>query len=151
MSEATIKMVLEGAFASWCVDLPKRYRPTNETPSRDAIVGLIACALGRTTDDPNHDLEGIQIVLGQWSIEGVVEDYHTISNAITYGGKPGRNAITHREYVTNPRYEIYVTGPSEVINMIAEALSFPRWPLYLGRKACVPSRPVFDSFVEAPG
>jgi len=38
-----------------------------------------------------------------------------------------------REYLVNPKYEIFVGGQAEVITRVQEALMFPARPLYLGQ------------------
>jgi CRISPR system Cascade subunit CasD len=34
------------------------------------------------------------------------------------------------------------------LSTIADALQNPRWPIYLGRKSCVPSQPVFNKLTN---
>ena len=148
-----LNMVLAGPMASWCVDEAHRYRPTQRTPGRYAIVGFLACALGRRRGDDMRDLHHLDIEVANThppdGQEGTFVDYHTIRGAATYDGKScDRTAITHRQYLTQVSYEVLVKGPDHLIDEVAEALRYPRWQLYLGRRSCPLSRPPLVS-VEA--
>ncbi|RMD64692.1 type I-E CRISPR-associated protein Cas5/CasD, partial [Candidatus Parcubacteria bacterium] len=73
---------------------------------------------------------------------------------LTAAGKPKRTPkgrphteISPHVYLSNASFlvALQVRDPADtpLIERMAEALQNPVWPLYLGRKACVPSRPVF--------
>ena len=89
-------------------------------------------------------------------------DYHTVgggynpnnpnergSITVTAGtGKPraknGQSTavLTHRQYLTDAIFGVLLEGDS-LLDQIAEALVNPVWGIWLGRKTCIPSAPVF--------
>lgn len=91
-----------------------------------------------------------------------LQDYHTVgggydpNNPIERGcitvaasdGKPkakkGQSiaVLTHRQYLTDAAFGVFLEGESTLLSKIAEALADPKWGLWLGRKTCIPSAPV---------
>ena len=53
--------------------------------------------------------------------------------------------ITHRTYLNDASFAALLTGDSATLQELADALQDPVWGLWLGRKACIPSAPVFHS------
>jgi CRISPR system Cascade subunit CasD len=51
--------------------------------------------------------------------------------------------ISRRSYLQDASFAVFLSGPDNVLSACAEALQHPVWPPYLGRKSCVPSRPIF--------
>jgi CRISPR system Cascade subunit CasD len=81
-------------------------------------------------------------------------DYHTVGakvgilNAkgeikINSNTKEPETLITRREYLADASFLVALQGDSELIETIMQALRSPKWPLYLGRKSCPPSVPIF--------
>jgi CRISPR system Cascade subunit CasD len=71
-----------------------------------------------------------------------MRDYHTVKDAVTNDGSPGRSVITQREYAIAPSYRVDITGNDAIIAKVAEAVRKPVWQPYLGRRCCVPSAPL---------
>jgi len=55
-------------------------------------------------------------------------------------------------YLQDAAFLVGLFGASEKLEVLAEAVRGPVWPLCLGRQACVPSRPLVDedSLVSLP-
>jgi CRISPR system Cascade subunit CasD len=77
-------------------------------------------------------------------------DYHTVGAGIgmttAAGGlKTGAQGtlIKRLEYLADASFLVALQGDSVLIETVAQALRSPKWPLYLGRKSCPPSVPVF--------
>jgi CRISPR system Cascade subunit CasD len=51
--------------------------------------------------------------------------------------------LTHRQYLTDASFGVLLEGTSPLLKQIADALENPVWGIWLGRKACIPSAPVF--------
>jgi CRISPR system Cascade subunit CasD len=76
--------------------------------------------------------------------EGVVEaDFHTVQNVPNTEGKNHRTAVTKRFYLADALFLVGVESDNtQLLNQLHTALTEPRWPLYFGRKAFVPARPL---------
>lgn len=77
-------------------------------------------------------------------------DYHTVGagtgmTTAAGGLKTGAQGtlITRREYLADASFLVALQGDAALIEKVADALRSPKWPLYLGRKSCPPSLPVF--------
>jgi CRISPR system Cascade subunit CasD len=136
-----------GERARWSV------RDTAPEPTKSGVVGLLACALGLSEDDAIGQLSR-QIDVGvRCDKPGIrMVDYHTVSGGVMSAeGKLKRNATTHepetvvswRAYLCDASFLVAVQSSDEVIARLAEAVQAPYWPIFLGRKSCPPSRPVF--------
>ena len=57
------------------------------------------------------------------------------------GNKPGENGIklTHRYYLQNAIFAVLLEVPADLTETIANALQNPVYPIYLGRRCCVPT------------
>lgn len=56
--------------------------------------------------------------------------------------------ISPRTYLQDAAFLVALQAEPEVITRCADALISPFWPVFLGRKACVPTRPVFDGVTD---
>jgi CRISPR system Cascade subunit CasD len=54
-----------------------------------------------------------------------------------------QTVLTHRQYLTDTSFGIVLAGDKSEIKTVAEALQNPIWGLWLGRKNCIPTAPVF--------
>lgn len=105
---------------------------------------------------------------------GTIEtDYHTvqghfqqadgkIKTASHISGTSQRTAerdlphteVTWRDYLHDAAFLVALalrpeqTADAGLLDNLAKSLLNPKWPLYLGRKCCVPSRPVFERLTE---
>jgi CRISPR system Cascade subunit CasD len=118
---------------------------------------LLACALGYNQDEPIKQLSekiktGVRIDQG-----GVMmTDYHTVGGGyntpqlLTAEGKPKKSSgkphteITERAYLHDASFLVAIRADENTIKQLAEAVQNPHWVIYLGRKACPPSRPLFE-------
>jgi CRISPR system Cascade subunit CasD len=118
-------------------------RLTEEAPTESAIRGMLCAALGIRRGEPAPALDGLQVEVVESRHDGILEDFHTIRDAVTYDGAPGRNAITTRHYLSDFSSTVTLRGDLQQIRAIAKALARPKFQLYLGRRSCVPSGPIW--------
>jgi CRISPR system Cascade subunit CasD len=118
-------------------------RLTEEAPTESAIRGMLCAALGIPRGEPAPALDGLQVEVGETTHSGILEDFHTIRDAVTYDGAPGRNAITTRHYLSDFSSTVTLRGDLQQIRAIAKALARPKFQLYLGRRNCVPTGPIW--------
>lgn len=158
---------LEGPLQSWGTRARWTVRDTVPEPTKSGVVGLLACALGwgRQHDREIHDM-GVSLAFGvRVDRPGeLVRDYQTIFGGamsadgkvkITPSTKTLETVVSPRLYLADASFLAVVCGTQGRIEQLAAAIQDPVWPLYLGRKSCVPAvHPFegtgqFDSILDA--
>jgi CRISPR system Cascade subunit CasD len=84
-----------------------------------------------------------------------MRDLHTVG-AGTFRGRPhgmwglrGKTVVTQRYYLVDAAFTVALAHDDHaLVEQIARALSDPVWPLFLGRRSCVPSEPVLLGLVD---
>jgi len=135
-------------------------------PTKSAIAGMCCAALGheRGSDEERTFLAafaGLRMTVlsgtrksrsGKATMRRL-EDYHTVQNTMKADGKTKDCHITHRQYLTDAAFAVLLHGALGLVREVAAGLADPRWGIWLGRKACVPTAPVlvgvFDTRDEA--
>jgi CRISPR system Cascade subunit CasD len=160
-NKSFLALRLEGPLQSWGFDSQFNRRNTGLMPTKSAIAGICCAALGyergselemdflvsftnvrmtaiaipRTIDtkDRKHELPVRR-----------VQDYHTVQNTRRANGSINNDCVlTHRHYLTDAAFGVVLEGAAELLGNIAVALENPVWGVWLGRKACIPTAPVF--------
>lgn len=146
---------LEGVLQSWGESSKWDYRDSALMPTKSGIVGLIACAMGLERGNPEIDAIFDAITLAvRADRPGVrMTDYHTAAGdpLMNAEGKPRSNGFTvvsRRQYLQDASFLAVIQSAPVRLESIGRALQNPKWCLFLGRKSCVPSRPVFDGIHE---
>ncbi len=128
----------------------------------------------RSGDEPDRALEQWDNALNfgvRIDRPGTIEtDYHTVqgrfwqANAKMKTGlsvsgttptkaesEPPHTEITWRDYLHDAAFLVALAVKPEhqadnydILENLMSHLEHPKWPIYLGRKSCVPSRPIFD-------
>ncbi|HCC53516.1 MAG TPA: type I-E CRISPR-associated protein Cas5/CasD [Desulfobulbaceae bacterium] len=161
-SEKTfLALRLEGPLQSWGFDSQYNRRNTGLMPTKSAIAGICCASLGfsRGSDEEQEFLTSFGAVrMTSIAIprKGVkkglpvrrLQDYHTVQNTKTADGKNKDCHITHRQYLTDASFGVLLEGPPPLLTRIADALENPVWGIWLGRKTCIPSAPVFAGLEE---
>lgn len=142
---------LEGVLQSWGEDAKWNTRGTALIPTKSGIVGLLACAMGLERGDPQIAAMSDAITLGvRVDRPGVqMNDFHTVQGnpLLNASGKPrssGNTLISHRQYLQDASFLGVIKISDPWRERMVQALNAPKWCIYLGRKSCIPSRPVFD-------
>jgi CRISPR system Cascade subunit CasD len=135
-------MVLAGPMQSWGTQSHFTNRDTGREPSKSGVVGLVCAALGRDRAAPIDDLARLRFGV-RVDRDGVVRrDYHTASDVLRANGDQKPTEVSHRFYLADAVFLAAFEGPEDLVRRLQFALEHPVWPLFLGRKAFVPSRPV---------
>lgn len=152
---------LASPLQSWGEDSQWSERRTAPEPTKSGIVGLLACALGWADDEQIRNLSRRVRVGVRCDMPGTpspLRDYHTVGGGydkpqlLTAEGKPKyvtntkkpHTEPTWRYYLCDASFLIAVQSDAETITELARAVQFPVWQIFLGRKSCVPTRPLFD-------
>lgn len=154
---------LYGPLQSWGSNSIFWRRTKELHPTKSGVIGLIFCALG---------LEGAQSkALHEWSNTSqvvyeigenetdTIEDFHMVGNGYSEddpwelecipkksNGQKAQNGgvrLTRRKYLQDAKFAVLQEIPEGWETEIIEGFRNPRWDIYLGRKSCVPSIPVF--------
>ncbi len=147
---------LEGPLQSWGFDSQYNRRNTGLMPTKSAIAGMCLAALGypRGSDEEKKFLSFFKAVSmtsiaiprqgdkKELSVHRL-QDYHTIQNTRKAGGGIKNCHITQRQYLTDAAFGILLEGDIPFLDTTAKALIDPKWGIWLGRKTCIPSVPVF--------
>lgn len=149
----TLFLRLEGPLQAWGDTSKFVIRRSMEGPTKSGVLGLICCAMGLSRQAAREELPGLNTMTIGVRIDRPGMrwwDYHTVGACIgltTAGGglKTGAQGtlITRREYLADASFLVALQGDTALIEKVADALRTPKWQLYLGRKSCPPSMPVF--------
>jgi CRISPR system Cascade subunit CasD len=150
-------------------------RDTGREPTKSGVIGLIGCAMGLDRDDPELERLDRDLLFGvRIDRPGVIStDYHTVTGyhrtaagdykhsggtakSLAKAQEHGESTIVSpRDYLHDAAFLVALAvkperraGNGHLLGHIEECLQDPKWPLYLGRKACVPSRPILDRLTE---
>ncbi|WP_182353697.1 type I-E CRISPR-associated protein Cas5/CasD [Flaviflexus huanghaiensis] len=121
----------KGPMQSWAVDSRYSTRESGREPSKSGIVGLLAAALGRSREEDVSDLAELRMGTRTDQPGRLLVDFHT---AKAPGSK--HSTLSWRHYLSDAAFTVAVSGDDSLIRQIAEAVSAPRFPLFLGRRAC---------------
>lgn len=164
MANSVLLLWLEGPMQSWGTRAHWDVRDTGLEPTKSGIIGLLGCAMGLERGDPELERLDCEILFGvRVDRPGVVStDYHTVTGyhrtaagEFKHGkgtAKSLAKAMEHdestivspRNYLHDAVFLVGLGASPGRIQSLRDALSSPKWPLFLGRKSCVPSRPVLD-------
>ena len=161
----TLAFYIDAPLQSWGDSSKFQYRETNSFPTKSAVVGLIAAALGidkyqaneATAIQPFVDLKLVVVKLGNdKSPLSRFTDFHTVGGGYNKkaplwekmsiprkaSGAPFGTVITHRSYLTNARFAALLEGDLEILTQVQAALENPVWGVWFGRKTCLPASPL---------
>ena len=159
-------LLLEGPMQSWGIDSRFNRRATELFPSKSGIIGLLAAAMGvdKYVESESADIQKLAslqckvFTMNTRSIQRMV-DYHTVGGGYddkdklhhlrSADGKIKKDAaLTYRYYLLDARFGAILAGEGALLEDAAAALQNPKWGLWLGRKCCIPSNPIFVALEE---
>lgn len=146
---------LEGLLQAWGERARWSIRDTAPEPTKSGVVGLLACAMGLSDDDDLRTLSR-QLRFGVRCDRpgSTLRDYHTVSGGvmsaegkvkINQTTKEPETVVSERRYLCDASFLVAVQGEPALIMRLARAAQDPIWTIFLGRKSCVPSRPVYEA------
>jgi CRISPR system Cascade subunit CasD len=144
MPLASLALCFDAPMQSWGQRSRFVVRDTAAEPTKSGVVGLIAAALGIARDDDASIAELARLRMGvRVDREGTIErDYHTVQNVPDTEGKHNRGVESWRYYLADALFLTVIEGQEIELGRLHQALANPRWPLYLGRRAFLPARPI---------
>lgn len=151
MGEPLLVLRLEGALQAWGERARWDIRDSLREPTKSGVVGLLGCALGVSRNDASRlaDLSRALRMGVRVEREGsALDDYHTVSGDLPTAEAKRRDTtiVSRRRYLEDAAFLVMLAhdGSPNVpsLDALAKALQAPSWPLYLGRRSCIPTRPV---------
>lgn len=171
MSEKVILLWLQAPLQSWGFDSKFGRRETLDFPTKSGVLGLVLCAMGlggeqqellkRLSSRTMNVLSFIKEskMNGATHSVGVLKDFQTVGTAYdendvwqqlliprtVEGKKPvgGGAKLIYRHYLQDAQFAVLMHVSDDEVQEIAQALTVPRWDIYLGRKCCAPEDLVF--------
>lgn len=155
----------EAPLQSWGVDSKFSRRDTLEFPTKSGVLGLVLCAMGASGEQKdllacfsNLKQTVLSFQYGKDSFDqmnSLLHDFQMVgagydsknrwqNNFIPKtekGTKPNGSGtkLTHRYYLQNAIFAVLLEVPADLTEKIANALQNPVYPIYLGRRCCVPT------------
>lgn len=173
MGELILLLRLEGPLQSWGTRSRWDVRDSGLAPSKSGVIGLIGCALGLTRSSSELERLDYLLRFGvRVDHPGIVStDYQTVTgyHRTAAGGYKHSEGVAQslakaqeheestivspRDYLHDARFLVALASDeADLLRQLAGEqahpqwqgdLVRPRWPIYLGRKSCVPTRPPF--------
>lgn len=147
---------LEGPLQAWATQSKLAIRDTDREPSKSGVLGLLAAALGLDRQDEAGlaRLRALRLAVRVDRPGTLLRDFHTAgagrfrgSNRYYVSGLS--NCVpTDRFYLQDACFTVALSGEDSLVAELGAAVRAPRWPLFLGRRACPPSTPPFLGIVE---
>lgn len=165
-------LVLEGPLVAFGAEMVDARGPVRDWPGASLLTGLLANALGwmRGARDAHDRLQArLDFAIALDRPGESLRDFQTAALAhndvgwTTFGVPEGRAGgagtydsphIRERDYCADVSVRVALALREEAepptLADLAAALQEPARPLFLGRKPCLPSRPLYEAMVEAP-
>lgn len=144
MTTASLALCFDAPLQSWGTRSRGVIRDTTREPTKSGVVGLLAAALGkdRGDDEATRTLANLHMAV-RVDREGILErDYHTTQNVPTTEGKGHRTVVSERYYLADALFLVVLEGNSALLEELHDRVDRPHWPLFFGRRAFVPARPL---------
>ncbi len=167
--ETFVTFQLYGPMASWGDIAVGELRTSQLQPTRSALLGLVGAALGirREEDEALRRLgASLAFAVCVEAPGAPLRDYHTIQHPQKTGDErpfsrareldadvyPQGTMQTWRDYRVDALYSVAMWIKPESAwsaEELVERLNAPRFPLYMGRRACVLALPLAPQLIEA--
>ncbi|HQM55729.1 MAG TPA: type I-E CRISPR-associated protein Cas5/CasD [Anaerolineaceae bacterium] len=143
----TLFLRLEGPLQAWGERARWSVRDTSTEPTKSGVVGMLGCALGISADQDLADLSrGLRMGVRCEREGDFLTDFHTvIGGVISAEGKVKKDTVlSRRTYLCDASYLVALQGKTELIERLSKAVQKPVWPVYLGRRSCVPAKVLYE-------
>ena len=132
----TILLKFAGPLQSWGTDSHFETRHTDYYPSKSAVIGMLAAAMGisRSDDESVRELDKLDFAVRIDQQGNLLRDFH-IAQKYKKDGSFERNYVTNRYYMEDAVYVTAVAGPDDQMETIYSCLESPFFQLYMGRRS----------------
>lgn len=139
-----LTMVLKGPMQSWGSSSRFARRDTNPVPTKSGVIGMIAAALGIGREDSLSRFEGLRFGVRADQPGVLLDDYQTAKTE-----KGDMLPLSNRFYLQDAVFLAALeSADGERLVEFQDALRAPYYPLFLGRRTCVPDGPIVTSLTD---
>lgn len=111
-------------------------RTSYHYPSKSAVLGMVAAALGYRRDDSRIvDLNKLLMAVRIDQNGQTLTDFQIIE----YDQKSQKRSLSYRDYLQDAVFLVALAGNDDQIDLIQEALHHPKFQLFLGRRSNAPA------------
>lgn len=111
-------------------------RDTGTEPTKSAIIGMSANALGYDHADDISDLAAMAMTVRVDREPRIEEDFQVTRNVVNTTGNAWRNNVSNRFYLADSAYLIWLwTANERLADQVADAFARPARPLFWGRRS----------------
>ncbi len=130
-------MKLRGPLQSYGTDSHFETRHTDDHPSKGAILGLAAAALGIRREETAklQELCNLNMVI-RVDQAGLRSREFQIAAKYKETGDHERNYVTYRYYLEDAAFLVALEGEDDLTERVYEALKRPYFQLFYGRRSC---------------
>lgn len=162
---------LEAPLQSWGANSKFSRRTTLSFPTKSGILGILLSAMGKSGQQKellanfaDADLQVDAFFHNKQRINTILEDFHMVGSRYnetdpwenlmipktTEGKKAvgGGAKLTYRYYLQDMAFGTYLEGKKDLLEEVGKCLNNPVWPIFLGRKSCVPSEIIYQGVYE---
>jgi CRISPR system Cascade subunit CasD len=154
-----LSLFLRAPLQSWGVSAKFGERTSLSFPTRSGVIGILAAASGVDRSDSAwlNKVKDLSLRVLIFTPGQRLSDYHTVGGGYTIknsrsrrhispkaeGGTP-KTVLTTREYLQDAVFGAIIGGEDHVLlDALAAAIQNPVWGIWLGRKSCIPTEPLF--------
>lgn len=135
----TLTIKLAGPLQSYGNEASFNRRTSYHFPTKSAVIGMIAAALGLRRDDQRiNDLKKIGYAVRIDQPGRTLTDFQIVE----YDCKKHKRKLTYRNNLQDAVFIAAIYSDDQQIDMIDHALHHPKFQLFLGRRANVPAGPL---------
>ena len=135
---ANLLLRLSAPLQSWGSESKFETRRTEKFPTKSGVIGLIASALGYSREDSLEKLNALKFGVRIDHEGELIRDYHVAKTKDT-------SYVTNRYYLSDAVFLAGIeTNDTAFLDEIETALKNPVFPLFLGKRSCPPTMPLFQ-------
>ncbi|XBH21560.1 type I-E CRISPR-associated protein Cas5/CasD [Jonesiaceae bacterium BS-20] len=143
---STLLLRFVAPLQAWGTSSRFTSRQTDRYPSKSGIVGLLAAAQGRRRVESIEDLAALKVGVRIDQPGSLLRDFQTARSADSRTSMP----LSGRFYLQDAVFVAAVEGEKTLLQALYSALQSPIFPVYFGRKSCVPAAPLLIDLVDQP-
>jgi len=169
---AVLSFYIDGPLQSWGASSKFQYRETNGFPTKSAIVGLVAAAMGIDKHGVDETGQLKPLVASSFSVVKLpkpiapvtrLQDFHTVGGGydkkaslyqkqsipVKASGAPFGTVITRRSYLGDAAFAVLLESEDDAfLEQVHAALLNPVWGVWFGRKSCLPATPLSPQIAD---